>query len=95
MKKRPRRSKMQIYGDILIAIREDIKEHGEARMTRVQGRANIPYDRFKNHIENMEKLGLVVMPKHSSSGKLEITPKGLEYLKEYEKILAFLRRFGL
>ena len=90
-----KRSKIEIYASILKAIEEDIAEYGEARMTRVQGKANLPYDRFKMHLSTLEKLGMVRIVEFSRYRSLTITQKGKKFLKEYNKIMEFLRYFGL
>jgi predicted transcriptional regulator len=89
MKKIPRRDKLKIYGDILSAL------YVEARgdkivLTRVQHKTNVPFDRLKGYIAELEGLGLV-----QQEPNLRLTEKGKQYLSEYEKVLEFMTRMGL
>ena len=61
-----------------------------ARITRVQNDVNLPSDRFRTHLDEMEKLGLI---EHGEG--LTSTEKGRSFVSEYERIAEVLRRFGL
>jgi len=50
----------------------------------------VPYDRLKNYIVELKELGLV-----QQEPNLRLTEKGKQYLKEYEKVLEFMKRMGL
>ena len=89
MKKIPRRDKLKIYGDILsILYRESRAE--KIVLTRIQRKTNVPYDRLRNYIVELEELGLV-----QQEPNLSLTEKGKQYLREYEKVLEFMKRMGL
>jgi predicted transcriptional regulator len=60
------------------------------RITRVQNRVNVPSDRFRRHLREMEKLGLV-----NFRNTLSITIKGREFVSEYRRFSEFMNRFGL
>ena len=86
-----KRSKLQIYFDILQLLCEELKESGKVSPTRVAHKANLPYDRFRNCLDHLIQLGMV-----SRVGKkLVVTEKGLEYIQGYEKMINFLKRMGL
>jgi len=89
MKKIPRRDKMKIYGDLLAAISEEAKSQ-KIVLTRVQVRINVPYDRLKAYISELTELQLI-----RSDASLEITDKGRKYLKEYKRIIDFMKYMGL
>jgi predicted transcriptional regulator len=89
MKKIPRRDKMKIYGDLLAAINDEAKTQ-KIVLTRVQVRINVPYDRLKLYISELTELKLI-----RDDMSLEITDKGKKYLKEYKKILDFMKFMGL
>ncbi len=89
MKKIPRRDKMKIYGDLLAAISEEAKNQ-KIVLTRVQVRINVPYDRLKAYISELTELQLI-----RSDASLEITDKGRKYLKEYKRIIDFMKYMGL
>ena len=89
MKKIPRRDKMKIYGDLLAAISEEAKSQ-KIILTRVQVRINVPYDRLKGYISELKELQLI-----RNDASLEITDKGRKYLKEYKRIIDFMKYMGL
>lgn len=89
MKEIKRRDKMKIYYDILSAIQYQSKK-GDAKPTRLQLKLNVPYDRFKQYLEDLWKLGLI---EDEESPKL--TEKGKKYIREYDKVLDFMKRIGI
>jgi predicted transcriptional regulator len=85
-----KRNKFQIYFDVLNMLYDEISEHDKVSPTRVAHKANLPYDRFQRALEHLVQLGMI-----SNVGEeLAVTEKGLEYVKEFEKINDFLRRMG-
>lgn len=89
MKKIQRRDKLKIYGDLLSALRS---ESGAEKivLNHVQVRIKVPFDRLKTYITELVDLGLV----HDESS-LKLTKKGIQYLREYERVLDFMKRMGL
>ena len=89
--KRPRpRYRPKIFYDILCSIIKQEASGDIARITRIQNEVNLPSDRFRAHLEDMEALGLI---KHGEG--LASTEKGRDFVSEYEKVAEVLRRFGL
>lgn len=89
MRRLPRRDKLKIYGDLLTIL------YGEARaekvvLTRVQLKTNVPFDRLKVYLTELEELGLIV-----DEPPLRLTEKGKQYIKEYQTVLDFMKRMGL
>ncbi len=89
MKTISRRDKLKIYGDLLSVLDNESKIE-KIVLTHVQARINVPFDRLKSYLAELEDLGLI---QNGPSHKL--TRKGRDYLKEYEKILFFMKRMGL
>ena len=89
MKKISRRDKMKIYGDLLSALNSEANNE-KIVLTRVQVQINVPFDRFKNYVSELKELGLV---QDETSPKL--TDKGKQYLKEYRKVIEFMKRMNL
>jgi predicted transcriptional regulator len=87
-KKIPRRDILKIYEDLLVALNENKTE--KIILTRVQIQISVPFDRLKNYILELRELGLI-----ESETSLRLTQKGKDYLKDYEKILDFMKRMGL
>ena len=59
-------------------------------LTRVQLKINVPFDRLKTYIADLKELGLV-----EDETSLKLTEKGKLYIREYEKVLDFMKRMGL
>jgi predicted transcriptional regulator len=90
-----KRSRFELYGDILLAIREEIGKNNAARFTRVYGRSNVPYDRFKGYINDLKKNALIETIEVDSHEEIKLTKRGLEYIEEYARVNKFLIAFGL
>ena len=84
-----------MFGDILEAVREDISKNGNARLTRVHGKVNVPYDRFKIYIENLRENGLVDMDDKEGYQEIQLTGRAFVYLDEYHRVKNFMLSFGL
>jgi predicted transcriptional regulator len=84
-----RREKLVIYGDLLAILNEESKNE-RIVLTRVQVKINVSFDRLKKYIGTLVELGLI-----EDDSSLKLTEKGREYLKEYEKVLDFIKRMGL
>ena len=94
-----RRLKIEIYGNILSAIRDDNlntnllkqkKEESQTRLTHLQPHAKLSYDSLKNHMYDMKSKGLItIVTKDNKDNKpfkiflLSITTKGYWFLKEF------------
>ncbi len=64
-------------------------------MTRVYGRSNVPYDRFKSYIEDMRKKDLIVISQVAGHSEITISARGIQFLDEYTRVKNFLIAFGL
>lgn len=84
-----RRDRLRIYSDIIAVAANEISEHGEAKITRIQYRVNVPFVRFKQYIADLANLGLIEV-----SGTFKLTQKGEEFAREYRRIQEFYRRMG-
>ena len=80
---------MEIYGDLLAVLKEEANNE-KIVLTRIQSRINVPFDRFKNYISELYRLGLI-----QDETTLKLTDKGNEYLKGYQQIIDFMQRMGL
>ena len=88
MKTIPRRDKLKIYGDLLFALYTEPPE--KIMLTHVQKKIGVPFDRLKTYIGELVNLGLV-----KDETSMELTKKGKQYLREYERVLDFINRMGL
>ena len=84
-----RRDKLKIYGDLLSALYSDSSAE-KVVLTQVQMKIKVPFDRLKTYITELVDLGLI-----KDEISLELTKKGTQYLREYERVLDFMKRMGL
>jgi predicted transcriptional regulator len=84
-----RRDKLKIYGDLLSILSDECKTE-KIVLTKVQLQINVPFDRLKNYIADLKELGLI-----QDEVSLRLTEKGKEYLRDYERVLDFMKRMGL
>lgn len=89
MKKISRRDKLKIYGDLLSVLNDEARTE-KIVLTHVQRQINVPFDRLKNYIFELNELGLI-----QDETSLKLTEKGKQYLKEYERVLEFMKRMGI
>ena len=80
---------MKIYGDLLSALYSDSSAE-KVVLTQVQVKIKVPFDRLKTYITELVDLGLI-----KDEISLELTKKGTQYLREYERVLDFMKRMGL
>ncbi len=80
---------MKIYGDLLAVLNAESKNE-RIVLSRIQIQMNVPFDRLKAYIAELKGLGLV-----DDENSLRLTTKGKEYLREYRKVLEFIKRMGL
>ncbi len=74
---REKRTKIQLYFDIISAIiqEEDISP------TRIQFKCNTSYDKLMKYLEEMEKREII-----SKNGSIDVTDKGKKFHSDYSKI---------
>lgn len=85
---KPKRSKLEIYNDILSAIKLEVV-NGEAKPTRVQSKSNLAYDKFTRYLGELEGRQMIVQD------PLTLTEKGRDFLQDYERIRGFLEEMGV
>lgn len=83
-----RRSKLQLYNDILAAIRDEAT-HGKIKPTRIQHICNMSYDKLSKYLEELKSKGMITNP------SLSVTEKGFRFLGDYDKIRAFVEKMEL
>lgn len=89
MKNLQRRDRVKIYGDLLSILNAEATTD-RIVLTKVQVQINVPFDRLKNYISELHELGLI-----ENEVSLTLTEKGKLFLREYEKVLDFMKRMGL
>ena len=76
-----RRSKTQIFFDIITAVIDDTQNNESVSPTRIQIKCNTSYDKLTKYLEEMEKRGMVEKEK-----SIAITEIGMEFHKDYSRI---------
>lgn len=79
-----RRDRVEIWSDILEAVRQAAEKEDTTPPSRIQASANVPHDRFWRHIEEMEKRGLV------QSEPLRSTEEGDRFLTKSGNLRSIL-----
>jgi predicted transcriptional regulator len=86
-----RRDRVRIYADILENIHRIYLSGKKATVTGIQTKVNVPFVRFKEYIEDLEKKRLL----RKIETEIALTEKGEQYLNEYRKVREFLEKFGM
>ncbi len=76
-----RRSKLQIFYDVLSAIKEDSQNNEKISYTRIQFKCNTSYDKLLRYFDEMKAKQLL-----KSGSEIEITEKGETFYQDYSKI---------
>ena len=76
-----RRSKIQLYFDIISAIVEDRQSNEFVSPTRVQFKCNTSYDKLTKYLEEMKERHIIAKEK-----SIKITEKGMKFHHDYSKI---------
>ena len=76
-----RRSKLQIFYDVLSAIKEESQNNEKISYTRIQFKCNTSYDKLLRYIDEMNAKQLL-----KSGSEIEITEKGEKFYQDYSRI---------
>ncbi len=82
-----RRSKLQIFYDILSAIKEESQNYDEISYTRIQFKCNTSYDKLLRYFEEMKTKQLL-----KSGPEIEITEKGEKFYQDYSRINELIKK---
>ncbi len=86
-----KRSRVEIYRDVLIALQMEESLSHRPSMTRVASKVNMPYDRFIKVLETLADIGFC-----SRVGKgFKLADKGAKFLQEYSRFSDSLNKMGL
>ena len=78
---RDRRSKLQIFYDVLSAIKEELQNNDKISYTRVQFKCNTSYDKLLRYFDEMKAKQLLI-----SGSEIKITEKGEKFYQDYSRI---------
>ncbi len=86
----PRRERATIVGELLEALSREGARGSSARLTHVATHCNIPYDRFRQYLEDLKARGLI-----EATDPFRLTPGGRRFLGTYREWRESLRLFGM
>lgn len=86
--RRSKRSKWEIYHDILTSINNEIT-YDEVRVTRIQFQSNLSYDNLTKHLKDLEKKQMITRT------PLSVSQKGFQYLKDSASVKELAQKLGL
>ncbi len=87
-----RRSNIDIVGDILRSLR---LAYGQLKPTHVMYKANLSHKLLKEYLDDLMEKGLVEEGDHEGNRMIKITDKGIDFLKQFDKLKEFKNAFGL
>ena len=90
LQRRERRNKLEIYCAILSSIMQENKNLDIVRPTRIQFSSGLSYDSLTKFLNELRKKKMI-----QGSHGVSLTKKGLQFLKDYEKIRKFSEKMGL
>ncbi len=82
-----RRGRLEIYHDILSAIKEDSQNNERVSPTRVQFKSNLSYDKLKEFVSDMTEKKLL----HDET-TMKISDSGTKFYDEYAEIRGMIKK---
>ena len=84
-----RRSKIQIFFDIVTAIIDDTQNNEYISPTRIQFKCNTSYDKLTKYLEEMEKKEII-----QKERSISVTEKGMQFHKDYSRINELINKLN-
>lgn len=72
-----------------------VEESGEANITKILLEANLSYSRLSKYLDELVAKGFLVKVSDSREVKFRVTRKGVEFLREFNKIQQLAEAFGI
>ena len=76
-----KRSKLQIYFDVLSAILVEKQDNAEISKTRLQHKSNTSYDKLLKYLDEMSEKGLIKL-----ENKIDTTELGIKFHQDYSAV---------
>ena len=76
-----KRSKLQIYFDVLSAILVEKQDNSEVSKTRLQHKSNTSYDKLLKYLDEMNKKGLIKL-----ENEIDTTEMGTKFHQDYSAV---------
>ena len=76
-----KRSKLQIYFDVLSAILVEKQDNSEISKTRLQHKSNTSYDKLLKYLDEMSEKGLIKL-----ENEIDTTEMGVKFHQDYSAV---------
>ena len=76
-----KRSKLQIYFDVLSAILVEKQNNSEVSKTRLQHKSNTSYDKLLKYLDEMSEKGLIKL-----ENEIDTTEMGIKFHQDYSAV---------
>ena len=76
-----KRSKLQIYFDVLSAILVEKQDNSEISKTRLQHKSNTSYDKLLKYLDEMSEKGLIKL-----ENEIDTTEMGIKFHQDYSAV---------
>ena len=76
-----KRSKLQIYFDVLSAILVEKQDNSEISKTRLQHKSNTSYDKLLKYLDEMSEKGLIKI-----ENEIDTTEMGIKFHQDYSAV---------
>jgi len=76
-----KRSKLQIYFDVLSAILTEKQDNSEISKTRLQHKSNTSYDKLLKYLDEMSQKGLIKL-----DNEIDTTEMGIKFHQDYSAV---------
>ncbi len=86
-----KRTKLEVIRDLLSVLRE----HGDVKITHLIYKSNLSYVIIKDYIKELTDNGMMKLNKLDEKSFYTITSRGLQFLREFEKMKIFSEAYGL
>ena len=84
-----RRTRIQLYFDIISAIFEEEMDNDSISPTRIQFKCNTSYDKLTKYLEEMKNKEII------DSDEIKVTEKGKQFHKDYSKINDLIQELSI
>ena len=84
-----RRTRIQLYFDIISAIFEEEMDNDSISPTRIQFKCNTSYDKLTRYLEEMKNKEII------ESNEIKVTDKGRQFHKDYSKINDLIQELSI
>ena len=76
-----KRSKLQIYFDVISAIIVEKQDNEEVTKTRLQHKSNTSYDKLLKYLDEMTEKGLI-----KTENEIDTTELGIKFYNDYSNV---------